>query len=179
MIISNDELINVSKVEANSQILDPLHGIDGSINKLNFTKLKVKLFLSKSQFWTGAKIDYAELEYKKFLTLNLIYPEIMFIPSTLVDKFWHQHILDTQSYVNDCNAVFGDYLHHQTSFDRADSKKAQQAIFENNIELYQVHFGQLPSNGFEEYTTAVASPNIELHYWVPSECSCRSLGISK
>ncbi len=34
-------------------------------------------------------------------------------PSKVVDIFWHTHILFTQKYFQDCDAVFGHYLHHE------------------------------------------------------------------
>ncbi len=29
-----------------------------------------------------------------------------------IDLFWHEHILDTKKYKQDCEMVFGRFLHH-------------------------------------------------------------------
>jgi hypothetical protein len=34
-------------------------------------------------------------------------------PTHVVDIFWHTHILFTRKYFKDCEAVFGQYLHHE------------------------------------------------------------------
>lgn len=51
--------------------------------------------------------------YRNFLYLNKKYSNgILLPPSEDIDEFWHYHILDTQKYVEDCNHIFGFYLHH-------------------------------------------------------------------
>lgn len=34
-------------------------------------------------------------------------------PTHVVDIFWHTHILFTRKYFKDCEAIFGQYLHHE------------------------------------------------------------------
>src|SRR5687767_9924066 len=51
--------------------------------------------------------------YRNFLYLNKKYgKERQLPPSEDVDQFWHNHILDTEKYRADCDAIFGHYLHH-------------------------------------------------------------------
>lgn len=61
---------------------------------------------------TSEQCNFAEQEYKKFLTLKKLYPEKDLVPNKAVDEFWHAHILDTVSYQKDCKKVFGYFLHH-------------------------------------------------------------------
>lgn len=43
-------------------------------------------------------IDLLEKEFKKFLTLRLLFPseDVRFVPSRIVDRMWHKFIVDTR-----------------------------------------------------------------------------------
>jgi len=90
--------------------------INSLVNTINFEKLKWKLTKSTEATWNEAMCDFAEVEYKKFITLKLLYPKVSFVPSKLVDNFWHEHILDTKSYAEDCDTLFGTFIHHYPYF---------------------------------------------------------------
>ena len=90
--------------------------INSLVNTINFEKLKWKLTKSTEATWNESMCDFAEVEYKKFLTLKMLYPKVSFVPSKLVDKFWHEHILDTKSYAEDCDTLFGTFIHHYPYF---------------------------------------------------------------
>src|SRR5882672_8892843 len=60
--------------------------------------------------------DVAERDYRRFLTLHLRYPDRTLVPSALLDLVWHYHILDTRKYMEDCERIFGYYLHHDPYF---------------------------------------------------------------
>src|ERR1700721_1103138 len=53
-----------------------------------------------------------EDEYRRFLTLRKRYPGVRLVPSRLIDRVWHYHILDTSKYTRDTKRIFGEYLHH-------------------------------------------------------------------
>jgi hypothetical protein len=50
--------------------------------------------------------------YKNFLWLHTLYPNTTFVPSKEIDECWHNHILHTEHYMQDCQQLFGRYLHH-------------------------------------------------------------------
>lgn len=60
-------------------------------------------------------VGLAEKETKKFLSLRIIYAKdaTRFVPSRLVDRFWHQLIIDTRAYHDFCSEAYGEYLHHE------------------------------------------------------------------
>lgn len=76
--------------------------------------------------------------YKSFLWLKMNYPHLALSPTDIIDSFWHEHILDTQKYFNDCNLLFGRYLHHTPS-----SNEAVQEPFQTTIDLVAKHFPEL------------------------------------
>ncbi|TSJ35886.1 glycine-rich domain-containing protein-like [Mucilaginibacter corticis] len=82
-------------------ITSPLFMSD--INAIDFSMVKLKMQdKEEGPGWTKVQCEYAEAEYKKFLTLKRTYPDKEIVPNRLVDLFWHQHILDTQKYAEDC-----------------------------------------------------------------------------
>ncbi len=87
--------------------------IVAAIQALDLDPIKLKLMeIEEGQGWSREYVDQMAIEYKRFLTLSVKYPEETIAPSKDVDKFWHGHILDTMKYAEDCQNVFGYFLHH-------------------------------------------------------------------
>ena len=95
----------------------------------------------------GWDVDFAlrvEKEYKRYLEMCKEHPDLPLVPSSLVDEFWHLHILDTQKYAVDCQAIYGEFLHHFPYFgmrgavDEANLKRA----WRQTLEVYQSMFGE-------------------------------------
>jgi hypothetical protein len=122
------------------------------INAIDFTMVKLKIQDKEEGLgWSATQCDEAEMEYKKFLALKRSYPEKEIVPNKQVDLFWHQHILDTQKYAEDCETVFGYFMHHFPYFGMKDEQDMQNLInaFDETKELYAFHFagdftGQAP-----------------------------------
>lgn len=92
---------------------------------LNLDPIKFKLMDRKEGHgWTREEADRHELEYRRFLALVVKYPDAVITPDVNVDKFWHGHILDTMKYAEDCQAVFGYFLHHFPYFGMRDAEDA-------------------------------------------------------
>lgn len=76
--------------------------------------------ISKLVAYEGWKLEEAlsvSQLYRNFLFLKRKYgKQYPLPPSKEIDKFWHNHILDTQRYHIDCLAIFGEYLHHYPYF---------------------------------------------------------------
>jgi hypothetical protein len=70
----------------------------------------------EGQGWDVDQLDLGEQEYRRFLALHLMYPEMAVVPCGMVDEVWHTHILDTFAYAPDCEKVFGFFLHHVPYF---------------------------------------------------------------
>jgi len=125
--------------------LSPIRADD--LAKLDFTLLKLKLQdTEEGEGWSPNRVETVHLEYIKFLALTRAYPEKAIVPSGEVDKFWHFHIVDTQAYAEDCQAIFGQILHHFPYFGmrgEQDSANLQTAWAETNA-LYRRHFGEPP-----------------------------------
>lgn len=115
------------------------------ILELNLEMIKLKLRdKEEGEGWTEEMCEETELEYKRFLILKRLYPEKEIVPNGPVDKFWHQHILDTAKYAEDCDALFGCFMHHFPYFGMNGKQDAQNLhdAFEETKDLYQKHFGE-------------------------------------
>ena len=87
------------------------------ISEIDFTMIKLKLQDKEEGLgWAKRQCNEAEIEYTRFLALKRTYPEKEIVPTKTIDAFWHQHILDTAKYAEDCQTVFGYFLHHYPYF---------------------------------------------------------------
>jgi hypothetical protein len=61
-----------------------------------------------------------------------------------VDTFWHYHILDTLKYAEDCQAVFGYFLHHfpYLGLRGEEDLLAHERVGERMRVLYEDTFGE-------------------------------------
>jgi hypothetical protein len=115
-----------------------------AIFALDLDPIKLKLMdKTEGHGWTREQADRNELEYKRFLALLAKYPDQSIAPATEVDKFWHGHILDTMKYAEDCDNVFGYFLHHFPYFGMRGEKDAANLVsaFMNMQRLREQEFG--------------------------------------
>jgi hypothetical protein len=123
----------------------PVAQIVSAIQALDLDPIKVKLMgTDEGHGWSREYADQMEVAYKRFLTLLVTHPETTVAPSKEIDKFWHAHILDTMKYAEDCQQVFGYFLHHFPYFGlRGADDAAQLAQAGQEMErLYQQDFGE-------------------------------------
>ena len=93
-----------------------------AIQALNLESVKQRLMDEElGEGWTQEYADSIEAAYKTYLTMLVKHQEhaedIMLAKD--VDEFWHTHILQTMKYADDCQAVFGAFLHHNPHVGRA------------------------------------------------------------
>jgi len=133
-----------------------LEGIQG----LDLGPVKFKLMdPEEGEGWTREFVERVELEYKRFLALLAKYPQEPIAPGREVDRFWHAHILDTQKYVEDCERVFGHYLHHFPYFGMrgADDAAALATAAERTRELYAAEFAPGMQHGTSAFCSVAAA----------------------
>jgi hypothetical protein len=124
---------------------NPVEQTVAAIQALDLDPIKFKLMdPEEGQGWSREYVDQMAIEYKRFLTLSVKYPEETIAPSKDVDKFWHGHILDTMKYAEDCQNVFGYFLHHFPYFGmrgEEDAANLAEAGRTTN-RLYEEEFGE-------------------------------------
>src|SRR3989344_2911115 len=124
------------------------------IQNLDLEPIKFKLVDGDGKpGWDIAKADRVEVEYKRFLVLNLknrVTKRIQsVVPTRSVDKFWHAHILDTAKYAVDCEFCFGFFLNHfpYLGLRGPDDARMLQDRFLESVEYYQAEFGETLLSG--------------------------------
>jgi hypothetical protein len=128
----------------NSQKKTSDHMIN-AIFALDLDPIKRKLMDKREGLgWNREEADRHEMEYRRFLALVAKYPDEVVAPNINVDKFWHAHILDTMKYAEDCDTIFGYFLHHFPYFGMRDEEDAANLAkaAQNMQRLYQQEFGE-------------------------------------
>ncbi|PFC31714.1 hypothetical protein [Bacillus thuringiensis] len=108
-----------------------------------------------------------EIEFKKFVILTLIKPDLRISPPGAVDMYWHFFILHSKKYFKFCKLVWNhnsdeiDYKHHNHYKD----KFVHESVYEDTLILYQDIFG------IPEPVTTLAGKKIPI--WnVPGPYEC-------
>jgi hypothetical protein len=117
------------------------------VAELDFSMLKLKL--GKEKDWSPEYQSEVEDLYRRFLALNIVYPDRKICPTGPIDEFWHAHILDTLAYERDCAHLFGHYFHHFPYFGMRgpEDYAALQTAFDDSRALFIDHFGIDPCGG--------------------------------
>jgi hypothetical protein len=71
--------------------------------------------------------------------------DFMVSPSEIIDIFWHQHLIFTQSYQDFCNILGKRIQHIPSTHNKEDFEKFRQAK-ERTIKFYERDFGKQPKN---------------------------------
>ncbi|TAE56088.1 MAG: hypothetical protein EAZ87_18990 [Nostocales cyanobacterium] len=95
--------------EKQHQNIDKLVFIDQKLRKLDLNPIAYKLIDSG---WNHEQTVRGIAQYMMFLSLIHLYPNLSLVPSSEIDQVWHFHILDTAKYAQDCQMLFGYFVHH-------------------------------------------------------------------
>lgn len=124
----------------------PVQEVVAAIQALDLESVKSRLTDADiGEGWTREHADGIEIAYKHYLTMLVKYPEDAddILLSEDVDEFWHTHILQTRKYLEDCQHVFGNFLHHEPHVGEVTTadieKRTVQA--EKTRRLYEQEFG--------------------------------------
>lgn len=91
----------------------------------------------QEESWSAPDTTKHTMEYRRFLTLHQLYPLFPLVPALPIDKIWHNHILFTKMYANDCQTLFGSFMHHEPSSDTSIDPKP----YLDTMQLYYTTFG--------------------------------------
>lgn len=79
--------------------------------------------------------------YKNFLKLSKKHRSEGLVPTREIDEFWHNHILYTKRYFEDCLQIFGHYLHHRPAMPDENKQELITGYLKTK-ELYLEEFGE-------------------------------------
>lgn len=114
-----------------------------AIAAIDLSKICMKLKnKDDGEGWNEIQCEEVAQEYRRYLQLNLLYPNESIVPNLAIDTMWHYHILDTEAYERDCKSIFGKMLHHYPYFGmegKADAKNFVNS-FDQTKALYEKTF---------------------------------------
>ena len=120
---------------------------ESRINEESLDLIRCKMNDTPGLGLDGEEVEMAVEEYRRFLVLKMENPSVKLAPTELMDKAWHTHILDTRRYAEDCQAIFGRFLHHQPSYNVVESGEREDVLTrasEMMGKLYSERFGHDP-----------------------------------
>lgn len=116
------------------EVIVAIQGLD-----LESVKLRV-MDPELGEGWTKEYADGIEVAYKNYLVMLTKYPDDIedILISKDVDEFWHAHILHTKKYADDCQKIFGNFLHHDPQPRERSSAEIQRrsVLIEKTHHLY-------------------------------------------
>src|SRR6266853_2008052 len=124
----------------------PVEQVIAAIRALDLEPIKLRVMDTElGEGWTHEYAETVERAYRDYLTMLVRHPGDVedVVVSKDVDEFWHTHILHTMKYTEDCERVFGTYLHHNPHVGErtpADIER-KAALAQKTQGLYQQEFG--------------------------------------
>ena len=124
----------------------PEQDVIAAIHALDLESVKLRVIDAElGEGWTREYADSIEAAYKTYLTMLVKYPDDAedILLSEDVDEFWHTHILQTMKYAEDCQTVFGNFLHHEPHVGEITVAHLEKraALAEKTRRLYEQEFG--------------------------------------
>jgi len=114
------------------------------LKQLDLRSIAYELMYShEGERWTCEQTKQAIYHYSMFLCLINLYPKRKLVPTQEIDRVWHHHILDTMKYAEDCEMLFGRFIHHFPYFGKRGEvdKNNLYIAFSETQKLFQQHFG--------------------------------------
>ncbi len=121
--------------------------VESRINEESLDLIRSKMNDTPELGLDEEEVEMSVEEYRRFLVLKMENPGVKLAPTDLMDKAWHTHILDTRRYAEDCEAMFGRFLHHHPSYKGVESTERDEVLMrasEMMASLYSVRFGHDP-----------------------------------
>jgi hypothetical protein len=124
----------------------PVEEVISAIQALDLESVKLRVMDAElGEGWTREYADCIEAAYKNFLTMAVKYQDDAedILPSKDVDEFWHTYILQTMKYADDCQAVFGTFLHHNPHVGKLTQADLDKRVdhAEKTRQFYEREFG--------------------------------------
>lgn len=80
------------------------------IEAIDLSNTRARLIAKKGM--NPEEVDQAIADYRKYLYIVIKF-EGKHEPTPIIDEVWHDHILHTRKYMQDCQNIAGRYIHHQ------------------------------------------------------------------
>lgn len=95
-------------------------------------------FYARYNGWDRPMCEKVRFEYERFMELRATNPNLS--PPDQIDKFWHTHILDTNSYLSYCLNKWNRVIHHNPA--EAQDQLARAIRLGNTLIAYKEKYGK-------------------------------------
>jgi hypothetical protein len=124
----------------------PQQEVIAAIQGLDLESVKLRVMDPElGEGWSQEYADGIEVAYKNYLVMLTKYPDDIedILISKDVDEFWHTHILQTRKYTEDCQRIFGNYIHHEPHIGDVTAADVEKRTIqaEKTRQLYEQEFG--------------------------------------
>jgi hypothetical protein len=130
---------------------DEYSAVKSRIAALDLEPIKFRLI--KDGDYSEEQVNILDKWYRRLLFLNFKYKDRPIVVSEAIDAFWHQHILDTRKYAEDCETVFGEFLHHFPYFGLRgeEDQRALRTAYDATLDLMKQEFGEVPEEELQVF----------------------------
>lgn len=88
-------------------------------------------------------VSLAEFEYRRFISLPALQPcKLYGMPDSIVDEWWHDHLIHSRDYSGLCLQLTGNYIHHEPAEPNNDSECHDFAL-NNTYHDLKYYYGQI------------------------------------
>jgi len=118
---------------------------------LDWGPIAFKLTHPEGEGLTPRQAGVAIAKYMAFLLLIYLFPQTKIVPTREIDLVWHHHVLDTSKYAEDCQELFGRFVHHYPYFGLRDEsdrvalrmqhRRNLEVAFAETQALFKEHLG--------------------------------------
>jgi hypothetical protein len=110
---------------------------------LDWGPIAFKLTHPEGEGLTPRQAGIAIAKYMAFLLLIYLFPQAKIVPTREIDLVWHHHVLDTSKYAEDCQELFGRFVHHYPYFGLRDESDRQnlEVAFAETQALFKEYLG--------------------------------------
>lgn len=91
--------------------------------------------------WKRDETEQAVREYRRHLLLRYLHPGLRLAAmNKLGDLLWHEHIIDTEKYRQDCSQLFGELLEHQPFYEPSPVPPQDDPEIQEASRVYSYEF---------------------------------------
>jgi hypothetical protein len=112
-----------------------------AVDELDLAPVLPILMRRSPEFTAAEAVRDLEL-YRWFLLLCAQYPDWSFVPSGQIEQAWRAHLVDTQKYRTDCEALFGEPLEcwPYAGEGSPEQQIRYQCDWMRTVQLFREHF---------------------------------------
>jgi len=104
---------------------------------------RVGTYLQTHEGLSKREVEDLLVEYRRYMTMIALYPDLSIPIAGRVDLVWHTHILFTRDYAAFCAEIVGRFVHHEPTVNADERERLAPAYRQRTLQIYESLFGKL------------------------------------